>query len=75
MPQYKREPILEVEGMGGVLPSPMEVQVATIGDVREHVHLPLGQALLVVQVKLEFPKTSDGLGNHSQQLLRAQRLT
>ena len=52
--------------------SPVEVQVATIG---EHLHLPPGQALLVVQTKVEFLETSDGLGNHSQQLLCSQRST
>ena len=62
MPQYKREPVLEVEGVGKVLPSLMEVQVAII---KEHVHLPLGQALLNVQTKLEFSMTSDGLGHYS----------
>ena len=62
MPQYKREPVLEVEGMGEVFPSPMEVQVATI---REHIHLPPEQALLIVQTKLKFPTTSDGLGHYS----------
>ena len=45
IPQYKREPILEVEGAREVLPSPAEVQVTTVG---EHIHLPLGQALLIV---------------------------
>ena len=60
--QYKREPILEVEGVGEVLSSPVEVQVATIG---EHLHLPPDQALLVVQTKLEFLVTSDGLGHCS----------
>ena len=62
IPQYKREPILEVEGMGKVLPSPVEVQVTTIG---EHLHFPPGQALLVVQTKLKFPATSDGPGHYS----------
>jgi hypothetical protein len=46
--QYKRVPIVEVEGAGEVTPSPMEVQVATVDDVGEHLHLPLGQALLVI---------------------------
>jgi hypothetical protein len=45
IPQYKREPILEVEGMGEMLPSSVEVQAITVG---EHLHLPPGQALLVV---------------------------
>ena len=57
--QYKREPILEVEGAGEVLSSPVEVQVIVVG---EHLPLPLGQALLIVQTKLEFSTTSDGLG-------------
>ena len=35
IPQYKREPILEVEGAGQVLPSPAEVQVTA---VREHLY-------------------------------------
>jgi hypothetical protein len=35
---------LEVEGVGEVLLSLAEVQVTTIG---EHLHLPLGEALLV----------------------------
>ena len=51
--------------MGEVLPSPEDVQVATISVIGEHLHLPPGQALLVVQAKLEFLETSDGLGNHS----------
>ena len=53
----------------------MEAQVATIGDIREHLHLPPGQALLGVQTKLEFLETFDGPGNYSQQLLRSQRST
>ena len=70
-----RVPIAEVKGASKVTPSPAEVQVATIGDVGEHFHLPPGQALLIVQTKLEFPETSDGPGNHSRQLLRSQRST
>ena len=62
MPQYKREPVLEVEGAGEVLPSPVQVQVTAIG---EHLHLPLGQALLVVQTMLEFSVTSDSPGHCS----------
>ena len=72
IPQYKREPVLEVKGVGKVLPSLEEVQVTVIG---EHLHLPPGQALLIVQRKLEFPVTSDGLGHCSLQFLRAQRST
>jgi len=72
IPQYKREPVLVVEGVGEVLPSPVDVQVTTIG---EHFHLPLGQALLIIQTKLEFPTTSGGLGHCSRQFLRAQRST
>jgi hypothetical protein len=37
--QYKRLPITEVEGAGEVTPSLVEVQVAAVGDVREHLHL------------------------------------
>jgi hypothetical protein len=36
---------LEVKGMGKVLPSMVEVQVAAI---KEHLHLPLGKAFLIV---------------------------
>jgi hypothetical protein len=36
---------LEVEGTGEVLPSLAEVQVTT---VEEHLHLPLGQAMLII---------------------------
>ena len=32
IPQYKREPVLEVEGVGEVLPSLAEVQVTAIGN-------------------------------------------
>jgi len=39
---------LEIEGMGEVLPSLVEVEVAAIGDIGEHHHLPLSQALLIV---------------------------
>jgi hypothetical protein len=42
IPQYKRVPIMEVEGAGKVTPSPVEVQVATIGDIGEHLLLPPG---------------------------------
>ena len=49
--------------MGEVLPSLAEVQVTV---VEEHLHLPPGQALLVVYTKLEFPMTSDGPGHCSQ---------
>jgi hypothetical protein len=45
IPQYKREPILEVKGIGEVLPSSVEVQVTAI---REHLHLPSSQALFIV---------------------------
>lgn len=45
IPQYKREPILEVKGAGKVLPSSVEVQVVAFW---EHLHLSPGQALLVV---------------------------
>ena len=38
-------PVLEDKGVGEVLPSPVEVQVTTIG---EHLHLPPGHALLIV---------------------------
>jgi hypothetical protein len=39
---------MEVEGAGEVTPSPVEVQVAAVGHIGEHLHLPLGQALLVI---------------------------
>jgi hypothetical protein len=39
---------MEVEGASEVTPSPMEVQVAAISDIKEHLHLPPGQALLIV---------------------------
>jgi hypothetical protein len=61
--------------VGEVTPSPAEVHVAAIGDVREHLHLPPSQALLVVQTKLEFPKTFDDPSNRIQEFLRSQRLT
>ena len=32
IPQYKREPILEVEGMGEVLPSLVEIEVTAVGE-------------------------------------------
>ena len=54
---------MKVKGVGKVLPSPMEVQVAPVG---EHLHLPPGQVLLIVQTKLEFLVTSDGPGYCSQ---------
>ena len=57
---------MEVEGVGEVTPSLAEVQVVAISDVGEHLHLPPGQALLVAQTNLEFPETSDGLGNRSR---------
>jgi hypothetical protein len=51
---------VEVEGAGKVTPSPVEVQVASIDNIKEHLHLPSSQALLVVQTKLEFLETSNG---------------
>ena len=57
---------MEVEGAGEVTPSPAEVQVAAVGDVGEHLHLPPGQALLIVQTKLKFLETSDGPSNRSR---------
>ena len=66
---------MEVEGTGELLRSLVEVQVATIGGIGEHLHLPPDQALLIVQTKLEFLETSDGLGHRSRQLLCAQRST
>ena len=42
MPQYKRVPIVEAEGASEVTPSPMEVQVAAVGVIGEHLHLPPG---------------------------------
>jgi hypothetical protein len=41
--------IEEVKGIGKVTPSSVKVQVTTIGDVGEHLHLPPGQALLIIQ--------------------------
>ena len=66
---------MEVKSAGEVTPSLVEVQVAVVGDVGEHLHLPPNQALLIVQTKLEFLETSDSLGNRSRQLLCSQRLT
>jgi len=43
--------------VGEVLPSLAEVQVTAI---KEHLHLPPSQALLVVETMLEFSATSDG---------------
>ena len=54
--------------MDKVFPSLMEVQVATI---RENLHLPPGQALLIVQTKLKFSATFDGQGHCCRQFLRA----
>ena len=48
--------------MGEMLPSLAEVQMIAI---EEHLHLPLGQALLVVQTMLEFSVTSDSPGHCS----------
>ena len=54
---------MEVEGVGKVLPYLAEVQMIAI---EEHLHLPLGQAQLIVQTKLEFSLTSDGLDHCSR---------
>jgi hypothetical protein len=40
--------------------------------IEEHLYFPPGQALLVVQTKLEFLATSNGSGHYYQQFLRAQ---
>ena len=52
--------------MGKVLLARLEVQVAVVGVIREHLYLPPGQALLIIQTKLEFPATSDGPGHYSR---------
>ena len=54
---------MEVEGVGEVLPSSVELHVTAI---EEHLCLPLGQALLIVQTKLKFLVTFDGPSHYSQ---------
>ena len=54
---------MEVEGADEVLPSLVEVQVIAI---EECLHLPSGQALLIVQTKLEFLATFDCPGHCSR---------
>ena len=39
---------MEVEGAGEMTPSPAKVQVVAVDDVGEYLHLPQGQALVIV---------------------------